>query len=150
MEAEVRAEQRRTQYAVSTGAQLARAVIESLNGPVIVLDADGKIIAANDEWEQYLVDVGGKPERARVGADYLALCDNAAAQFVEGAAEIGAGIRAVLSGAQRLLRVDYPARGIRDGRWYALRAAPLAPEAGRAVVHQVGITHRKRPDAPPT
>jgi len=144
MEAEVRAEQRRTQYAVATSAQLARAVIESLNGPVIVLDADGKIIAANDEWEQYLVDVGGKPERARIGADYLALCDNAAAQFVEGAAEIGAGIRAVLSGAQRLIRVDYPARGVRDGRWYALRAAPLATESGGVVVHQIDITDRKR------
>ena len=47
-----------------------RALLGHASDILVVLNADGNIIAANDEWEQYLVDVGGKPERARIGADY--------------------------------------------------------------------------------
>jgi diguanylate cyclase (GGDEF)-like protein/PAS domain S-box-containing protein len=131
------------EQALRQSERFARTVIESLSGVVIVLDAVGAIIAVNREWYDYITASGGVRSMCEIGADYLGLCDAAAARGVAGSAEIAAGIRAVVSGAADDFQIEYPASGAGD-RWYLLRAMPLATEAGGVVVHQVEITERKR------
>ncbi len=125
--------------------QLSRSVLESIPGPTVVLDSSGTIILANEAWHAYMCASGAEhPERVGIGANYLALCAEAADRKKEGAAETGAGLRAVLTGAQGSFRLDYPAPGADDDRWFLIRVSPLRSSSGGVVVLHTDITDRKR------
>ena len=125
--------------------QLSRAVLESIPGPTVVLDASGTIILANQAWHAYMSITGAvHPDRLGVGANYLTLCAEATARHVEGAAQTAAGVRAVLTGAQASFRLDYPAPGPDDDRWFLVKVSPLRSGADGVVVLHTDITERKR------
>jgi diguanylate cyclase (GGDEF)-like protein len=72
------------------------------------------------------------------------LCDVEAAKGSPGAAQAGAGMRAVLSRAQESFSFDYPVP-LPDGeRWYVMRVSPLRTETSGVIVHHYDITDRKR------
>jgi diguanylate cyclase (GGDEF)-like protein/PAS domain S-box-containing protein len=138
-------EQVRAETELLESDQLSRSVIESIPGPTAVLDASGTIIRANEAWDTYMPTAGtSDASRLRVGANYVAFCEHAAAQNVEGAAELVAGVRAVLTGAQALFRLDYPASGPADDRWFLVKVSPLRSGEGGVVVLYTDITERKR------
>jgi hypothetical protein len=60
-----------------------------------LLDTEGVIVAVNEAWLAFCADNGGDPARAGVGMSYLDICDGAGDL---GSIEIGASIRAALSG----------------------------------------------------
>ena len=60
-----------------------------------LLDVNGVIVAVNDAWLAFCADNGGDPNRTGVGMSYLDICDSAGDM---GSIEVGASIRAALSG----------------------------------------------------
>ena len=120
-----------------------RSVLESIQGPATVVDADGTILAVNADWiagrSGHDDDLGS----GNVGTNYLALCDDEASRGVPGSAQAAAGLRAVLSGAEEGFRLDYPIYGPDEERWFMLRVSPLRTATGGAIVHHLDITDRK-------
>jgi diguanylate cyclase (GGDEF)-like protein/PAS domain S-box-containing protein len=124
--------------------RVSRSVLESIPGPTAVLDANGTISMVNRAWHDYMRTAGGQVEHCGVGSDYMALCDRAASRGVDGAAEVSAGVRAVLAGAHESFQLDYPASGPDDDRWFSMDVSPMRTETGGAVVLHSDITDRKR------
>jgi diguanylate cyclase (GGDEF)-like protein/PAS domain S-box-containing protein len=122
---------------------LSRSVLESIQGPAMVVDAEGAIRAVNADWATRMSHRRDGPAAGAIGANYLELCDEEAAHGVAGAAQAAAGLRAVLSGAEETFRLDYPVYGTDDEHWFVMRASPLRTETGGAIVHHVDITDRK-------
>ncbi|HET9691961.1 MAG TPA: hypothetical protein VFP61_12480, partial [Acidimicrobiales bacterium] len=55
-------------------------VLDGIGAPSAVLAADGRIVAVNAAWVDATLEGGGSLIATGVGADYLAVCDAAAAE----------------------------------------------------------------------
>lgn len=118
----------------------AGALLDALPDAAAVVDATGTVVAVNSAWRMFGVDNGGDPARTCEGADYLGVCERAAAHGCRDAAVVAEGLRAVLAGATVETDLEYPCPSPAVARWFVLRITPLA---GGALVTHVNITRQK-------
>ncbi|MEA3641636.1 MAG: ATP-binding protein [Lamprobacter sp.] len=148
----------------------AHAILDALPAEVLVLDAKGRIVLANEAWRCFADCLqcstsGSSAQRADVGCDYLAACRDQASRSeaerpASGAetAAIADGVAAVLERRRHRFVAEYACER-RDGEhWLALTAAPLDAEGDEgegneaegeetgqgAVIVQIDVTDRKR------
>ena len=127
-------------------ATLAPDVLNALTANIAVLDARGVIIAVNDAWIRFARANGATDERWFVGADYLAVCENALRAVDDASlAEIVPRLRAIIAGDDATLSIEYRCDSPVERRWFNLRATPLRGEmlTGAVIAHQ-DITARKQ------
>jgi len=121
-----------------------QSTLDALTSQIAILDEEGKIIAVNAAWNQY---VGSSPvggARCGVGMNYLGMCAPALGSGPKHATAVDAGVRAVLAGQQREYYLECPCPASDDGRWFSLRATPFrGPGPARVVVAHEDITKRK-------
>lgn len=128
-----------------------RAVLDSLDAEIAVLDRDGTIIAVNQAWRRFAQD-NKKPDNpqepmVRVGVNYLKVCEVASADDREGAADarkVGDGIRGVLEGRLPGFSLEYSCHSANQERWFSMNVTPLGDGA---VVSHTNITQVKRLEA---
>lgn len=107
-------------------AGLISALLSALPVRLVVLDANGTIVAVNDAWLQFAREQGLQDlSRVGVGANYLAVCQRAAAAGDELAAQALEGLQSVLSGRLRQWQMEYPCRTPQGELWFLMFAAPL-------------------------
>ena len=143
--------QRRTKEELEASRALNMATIDSLGANLAILDTTGMIVSVNRAWRSFgETQVRPGLEGARVGQNYLAVCDS-----VEGGNRVDArraaeGIRGILAGTSDLFEMEY---GMEAGaRWVLLRVTPLQKGEGGggggrrrgAVVTQLDITEQHR------
>ena len=127
--------------------QLAQATIDALNAQIAVLDEVGIIITVNRSWEKFALENNAVLSQVGVGSNYLAVCATAVGQEEPGAAEMLAGIRAVMSGERASFALEYPCDAPHQPRWFVARVTPLPggiPQRHRVVVSHENITELKR------
>lgn len=129
-------ERRRASAALRESMELNRAVMDSQPAHIAVLDRDGRVIAVNEAWRRFAAENGGAEAASGVGADYIAVCRDAAP-------EAARAIREVIEGAREGFTFEYPCHSPREKRWFLLNASPLS-QGGGAVVSHIDITERKR------
>jgi diguanylate cyclase (GGDEF)-like protein len=132
----------RTDRAAGESGTGAGGIFDALPSPTVVVDADGRIVAVNEAWRAASDAHGADAERTGLGADYLAVCEQAAASGDLVAERARRGIGSVLAGDVRRFQLDVPCPTGRTVRWYHMDVAPLP--AGGAVIQHVEITRRKR------
>jgi len=118
------------------------AVLDALPDATAVLDKTGTIIAVNRAWRMFAVDNGGTPETTGVGVSYVDVCARAAAHGSADAAEVLAGLTAVLAGDTVESDREYPCPSPKAERWFTLRMTPIAGPSGGAVASHANITRR--------
>ena len=128
-------------YRRRAGARLKRAhdlnvsVLASVSSEIVVLDAGGRIITANEAWTRSIRRRKYPQAVVGTGADYLEVIGRAARDDPRGG-EILAGLRAVLAGQSPLFQGRYPYCDTDGSRFYLLTATPLSgSHAGAVVVH---------------
>jgi PAS domain S-box-containing protein len=124
----------------------ARAVFNSLQASIAVLDAQGNICAVNEAWDRF-ARANGADEATRlpIGRDYLAACAaGAPANDPGSAAEARSGILRVLEGVQTRFAMEYACHAPNEKRWYAMNVLPLAGGTGGALVAHADISARRR------
>jgi diguanylate cyclase (GGDEF)-like protein len=121
----------------------ATAVLDALPDATAILDRFGRITAVNRVWRMYSLDNGGRPETNGVGVSYLDVCARSARAGCVDAAEVLAGLRAVLAGETIESDHDYPCPSPVGGRWFTTRITPIQSSTGGAVVSHVNISRRK-------
>ncbi len=123
--------------------------VDGLASQIAIIDETGEILATNRAWREF-----AETNQARdsvgigVGANYLQVCDHAAGRHSAEAAEVAAGIRAVLAGDRGHFEIEYPCHAPAQKRWFTARVTRFAGAgATRAVISHENITHRKLAEA---
>ncbi len=139
-------ERKQAQEAVRASEELNRRTLQAMPAHIAVLDRQGRILAANQAWEEFGAQnrAAGEPS-ATVGANYLEVCRRATATPDASAADALAGIEAVIAGRQAQFTMEYPCHSPQEQRWFHMTAVPLgAPGEGGAVITHLNITARKQ------
>ncbi len=119
------------------------ALLHALPEEILVLDRSGAIVECNEAWSRGARARGWVSDRtAGRGANYLELYATASGPGSERAADVVAGVRAVLDGRLGQFRLEFPWDDARERRWFLLTAAPLATARGGAVVAHADVTER--------
>ncbi len=126
--------------------QLYRGVWASIPGCAVALDAEGRIIDANDAWRE-AARTGGAPREAFVGESYLDATRRAAERGEISASNALDGISRLLSGECDSFSLEYQSHVQPQAvRWFRLSAFSLKPPASGAIVVHWDITERKSSD----
>jgi diguanylate cyclase (GGDEF)-like protein len=126
-----------------TKINFATAVLDALPDATAILDRSGRITAVNRAWRMFSVDNGGRPETTGIGVSYLDVCARAAEAGCVDAAEVLAGLQAVLAGETIESDRDYPCPSPVVARWFTCRITPIQSPNGGAVVSHVNVSRRK-------
>lgn len=120
------------------------AAFDRISACGVVLDGHGVILDANESWRLFTQLNGGDVAATGPGTNYLEVCDRSAAEGAPGAAEVGAGIRQILTGERDRFDLEYPCPSAIEDRWFLLQAstAPVVAGSGAVVLH-LDITARK-------
>jgi len=135
-----------TQKALLKSEEFTRAILDSVNAEIAVIDRQGVIIAVNRPWQQFAEENcftnGELARNCNVGANYLAACQQSN-HYVNGnnlnALE---GIQAVLEARMESFSLEYPCHSPTQKRWFTMTARPLSSNEGVVIAH-IDITQRK-------
>jgi diguanylate cyclase (GGDEF)-like protein/PAS domain S-box-containing protein len=121
------------------------AILDVLPAHIVLLDADGVIVAANRAWREFGEKNSLSDSNHSIGRNYLSICDAARGEAADDAARIAAGIREVLSGVNRSYSCEYPCHSGSEMLWFLLTVSPVNQEHNSgAIVMHMDITARKR------
>jgi PAS domain S-box-containing protein len=116
-----------------------RAVLDTLDSSLVVLDGVGRILAVNAAWEASARANGAT--RAGVGADYFAVCETAEDPT---AAQTLGGLWAIASDAATSFTLEYPSPTPDAVRWFRLTASRyVGTGPARIVIRHDEITAEK-------
>ena len=121
--------------------ELANDVLNSLMAHIAVLDERGVIIAVNDAWTRFGAENGART--SYVGADYLAVCEQAAANDPTAKSALD-GLRALLRGHTDAFSLEYPCHSPSAERWFALRVVRASGGRNAFVATHDDITLRRQ------
>lgn len=138
----------RTMASLRKSEALNRAILDSVNAEIAVLDPDGIIIAVNEPWRQFSEENSSRPGMAAantgVGTDYLAACLDGAFSTSSGARDVVAGITDVQAGRLPRFSHEYPCHSPAKERWFVMSVTPLDTDRRSVVVTHVEVTERKQ------
>lgn len=121
--------------------QLAQATLDALSARVVILDAQGDIVAANQAWRDF-----GGGRSPSVIRNYLRYCESGGGTGdLSLLAPLAEGIRSVMSGAADnfLFEYTWPIGG--EPRWFVCRVERFGGEGDpRTVVSHEDISHMKQ------
>ena len=118
-------------------------VVDSLDSELVVLGPDGTVRSCNRVWREFAEANHGLGNALLEGADYLGVCDRAAAKCVE-ARKVAASIRSVLAGDATPEPVEYPCHSPSERRWFICTVRGFESEGERfAVVSHTSVTALK-------
>ena len=134
-----------TQSALESSEAFTGAVLATLPGATAVVDADGRIVEANEAWRRLF---GADRTSTAVGARYLTACRDAGILPAECAAEATALVEAVLAGREEEGALEYrsPRAGAGED-WYEMRVRGVRRRRGGAAIMHLDITARKAAEA---
>jgi two-component system, cell cycle sensor histidine kinase and response regulator CckA len=127
--------------------RLAQIAIDALSAHIAVLDENGVIITVNQTWLDFARFNGANLQRTAVGVNYLDICAAAAREGEQDAAQMLAGIQAVMRGEQDKMTLEYPCPSPNELRWFIAHVTPLPgddPKRRRVVIGHEDITARKQ------
>jgi PAS domain S-box-containing protein len=135
---------RTAQQALIEADTLRSTVFASLGGHVAAIDRHGVIIAVNQAWTQFAAENGVDPARVSVGANYLAVCREAAARGNLDASRALEAIRSVLEDGGRPVPLEYACHSPSEERWFEMGVEPFRRPEGGAVISHVDVTRRRQ------
>lgn len=98
----------------------AQALLDSLPGQAVILDADGNIVAVNRAWREFGTDNAGLDGNAWIGHSYPLFCQN-----IPGLEPLAAAIADVAAGTSSGHVAAYDCSSPKEWRWYQVRVTPL-------------------------
>jgi diguanylate cyclase (GGDEF)-like protein/PAS domain S-box-containing protein len=124
------------------------AILNALPAYIAMLDLAGRVLSVNEMWERVTAESALHGPAYSVGDNYLETCDMVRGPDAIEARRAAAGIRSVLSGAQKSFSMQFPCDLPAGRRWFQLTTTPLATRHPRgAVIMHVDITDQKRSEA---
>ncbi len=121
-----------------------RSTFDALTSHVAVLDERGTIIATNKAWRAFAEENDGVETACDIGANYLEVCDRAAADGIPEATAAVQGIRQVMAQEVREFLLEYPCHSPDIQSWFVMRVTQfIGAGPVRVVIAHENITERK-------
>lgn len=122
-----------------------QSTLDALTDHIAVIEADGTIATVNQAWRAFANAHDPSSHKATEGADYLALCDAAAARGDRDAGKVASIIRKVLSGAATQGQWEHR---FEDGPagfgWFLVKVSRIVGDGPvRVLVAREDVTDRK-------
>jgi len=133
---------KRAEDALRESGAFNRAVLDSLDANIAVLDSRGDIVAVNRSWWMFARQNKGDTGSVGVGANYLDECEKAS-NDVRDARAILKGIVSVLGGEKESFSVEYSGDVNGEERWFSAQVTSLQRKRGGAVVSHIDVTKCK-------
>ncbi len=115
--------------------------LDGICAHIAVLSQDGTIVFVNQTWRSFAQECGLTLRDAGLGANYLAVCDEAQGSDAEHAPQIAEAIRAVIAGRLPFFELEYPCHEPGKPRWFLVRVTPVGDgHEAAAVVQHVDVT----------
>ncbi len=136
----------RTEQALRDSSQLVAAIEDSVPDHMVVLDAQGRVLAFNAAWRQFVAHHGPALGLAApaIGTDLLAARGTLHGEPPAQSAVARAGIGAVLAGHSEVFRLETDCP-LREGAcWFTLAAVPLRTERGGVVLVWTDVSALRR------
>jgi PAS domain S-box-containing protein len=121
-------------------------ILNALPANIVLLDANGVIVSANEAWRQFATANCLQESGSAVGVNYFGVCDRARGENSAEAQQAAEGIRSVLAGTSHFA-LEYPCHSPTEQRWFLMTVAPLAETGAGVVVMHQNITARKLAEA---
>lgn len=119
-----------------------RALFDAMPASAII-DPIGVVVDVNHAWLGFGADNAARS--STLGLNYLGICDTADGTCSDGANDVAAGLRAVLSGALDEFNHEYPCHSPDEQRWFNVRITPMAVDDTRfALVTHQNVTRWKQ------
>ena len=135
---------KRDEQALRDSEDLTRAVMDSLNSSIAVLDGQGNILRVNRSWRDFSRENGGDEVLGGgIGNNYLEATRRAAETADEGAREALIGMMEIMEGKRNFFSLEYPCHSPDQKRWFQLQVTPLGGSVRGLVTSQTDITQRK-------
>ena len=134
-------ERARAQTELARKEAFVRAIFDSVETHLAVLDRAGVIVDANQHWLEEVRSGEADMKDATIGDDYLThlrACKAAECR------EAAAGIAAVLDGSRAGFSLEFPLERDSERRWYQLSVEPMRSPEGGVVCGHRDVTARKR------
>jgi diguanylate cyclase (GGDEF)-like protein len=122
----------------------AAVILDSLAGPVAVLDKNGLLVAVNAAWKRLSRDRSCPIPQVKVGTNYFQACRKLTGEAGERARRALPGIQAVLNRSLPQVSVEYPCRISRTLHWFLFHASPLSHRHGGVVLSHLDVTPLKQ------
>jgi diguanylate cyclase (GGDEF)-like protein/PAS domain S-box-containing protein len=140
-------EHMRAETALKKSQAFKSTVLNSLPAEIAVVDAQGIILAVNNNWQRFLQDnsTGLAAPHIGIGSNYLAACVTTPEAQNPEAVAAHHGIQAVLDGDMARFSLEYPCNSPHKLRWFSMTVVPLGegkPEG--AVITHTDITDFKQ------
>lgn len=105
-----------------------------------VIDDTGEILLTNQAWTGFQPTVFDAVA-CGVGANYLEVCERAAARGDVIAADVVAGLSDVIQGRLNRFVADYPCATPDEQLWFRLEAVPIQPDVNHPATRHLLIRH---------
>ena len=102
-----------------------QSILDALIDSTALVDTTGMIRMTNRAWIRFATENGGSPEEMSVGANYLQVCDDAAARGSADAKAAADCLRRVMDGRIDQAFLEYECSSPTERRWYLLRVAAV-------------------------
>ncbi len=137
-------ERRNAERAAIESWQFVLSILDALSSNLCVLDEQGRIIASNKSWRAFHSGGSLAIRESGEAINYLQACEDSAKSGHAEAAELAAGIRAVMCGERESFSLEYPTETIRGKHWFLVRVTRFATaDSVRVVVSNEDITRLK-------
>jgi hypothetical protein len=124
-----------------TDEALSRAILNSIQTRIAVVNTSGEIVVVNDAWDRFARENGDPDlEHTGVGVNYLDVTERSAATGDTLAAKAIVGMRQVLENGSGVFEQRYPCHSPTEERWYLMRVTPLRSERRGLVISHIDIT----------
>ncbi len=124
---------------------LTKAMINSLNAHIAVLDKHGVIIDVNEAWINFARGQSNSSvNETYEGQNYLSVLKHAKGDMAEEAPLAYEGIKNVMEGKIPHFSLEYPCFTPHEELWFLLQVTPLRHDDQGVVVAHINITERKQ------
>lgn len=129
-----------------------RAIMDSVDAEIAVLDSNGLIVAVNQPWRTFASANSLVPGQASpltdVGSNYLAVCESCIdAISGDAASSASKGIREVINGSAPHFTLEYACDTPLQKQWFSMHVTPLGQERQGVVISHTNITQAKQAKA---
>jgi two-component system, NarL family, sensor histidine kinase UhpB len=138
-----RREKVKAQEALRESEAIQRGILNSLMSQIVLVDADGVILAVNKGWESFEnARIDGTGETAREGSNYLEFLHHVSERGHASMGELAEGLRTVISREKKVFSMEYQMATGSGTRWYVARALPLEGSDDATVISHRDVSDR--------